>query len=1018
MTDAVSDSRHGADVAGRDILLLDRLRSSVALVSSKSKQNRKFGTAVSIEAKGDTATYVTCAHVIHDVGGLNEVLVGGEPATVVACREPGDPKDLAVIFAKITPDVSPFLLSTHAQRGDAIHLFGFQAFGAHYLLRNIAGVLGKLIKIHDRDNETSLRAWDIIVQDDDLLQHGFSGAPVFHEASQRIIGIVSHRIGDGAKGIALSVDLLPDIWPSIPNALTRQIFRSEELAPLDASVHPPSTQDQLNWLKSTSFLTPIAPGAERTVIGFPTTEVGAVFRGRDAEKSDLKDAVNIYKIVGIVGHAGTGKTALACQAFAEIKNSANYVRTIIYLTAANIEEITLESIIAALGRSLGREAELLSIYNNAAIELEERLRTILRFFDHSTGLIVLLLDNFEKYQDSQGYIVVDELATFIEVMAVQLSSIRVVITTRTPLRLPTTITIFYHPISLDTGLAEDDAVELLRALDPDNLGGLQTASLENLVKLVRRAGFYPRALQAVAGLLREDMMLSPTDLADTPNVIEGEIVKELVRDAITRLDQFDSRILQALAVFGEPVPLAAVEFVARQFFNVEPVAGTIGRLVNSHFVTFDKSARLLSLHPIDRAYAYSLIPPTAAARKDFARKSLALAAARYYRLSRKPQAELRAFDDLRPQLREFHHLLDAEQYRRACILLNSFDLTYLVKWGFAHEALSLRKSVPAHLLTGAVRARHYESMGAIYKAIGYLDDAIQQYRTLAAISVGQSGHEKAQVLNQLSSLYRRMADYDSAVAHSREALAIAEHTNDVEQRAVALADLGFIHWCLGLYPASSEFLTEALRLATTHGWPEKIAYALGYLGSTCSSMGRLGESEEHLLHASALFNSLGNLHGQAYIAERLAEHYLRAGDLVSAKTHARDGIRTSTRIGDLRGQGHGYFIMAKILLADGDTAGALDNANSASSVLAQCGVPEATTAANLLNAVHALATANPRAQIEALLLCAGSPPNAGDLRESWEFAKRASALAEAEGFLDLQRKANELLARLDGRLSF
>jgi tetratricopeptide (TPR) repeat protein len=992
-------------------------RSSLGLVTSSDRENTKFGTAFLIYSNSDESIYLTCAHVVRDVGGPTQVQLDGEPVTATVGSGPDSALDLAVLRASPRADSSPLRLGAAALSGEEVTVVGFHAFGKHYVLRDVSGTLGKSIRLHGRGRAAPVSAWDLIMTDDELLKPGFSGAPVVYGQPEQVIGVVSHSIGGGERGVAVSIEVLPTIWIGQPSEMLEALKWHIGPVPtrpdfVDESIGSGGVDDG----KTAPTLQTYTADTVRTRIGaYPVPPVMA-FRDREVELAEFKEALKSYRIVGIVGYGGAGKTALACRALVEIEHSANQVGVIIYHTAANTNEITIEALVASLGRAIGLEHDLLGIYSSPGLAPQERILRIIAQFRTIDHLIVVLLDNLEKYQDQVGKIVNADLDEFITGIATQESSLRFVFTSRIRPRFSTAVTPSYHHLGLNHGLPGADAVALLRDLDPDDLGGLQSARPAVLVTLAERANCYPRALEALAGLLREDLMLTPDELGTSRAMLEGELVQKLVVDAITKLPDPDVRIIQLVAVFGEPVPEQAIMHLSGSWMPPSDVRSSLRRLVNSHFISFDKAAGLFSLHPIDRSFALSGIPACNNTEGSFCREELARRAASYYELQRKPRTDWLQYDDLRPLLREFDQLTTAGDFAQAAELLGEFDLDYLVGWGFAREALSLRLKIPKNTLSGQTAEHHFRALGQIYRTIGFLDEAIVEYQRIAEAQEVTSEAARGAAFNELSKLYRRMARYEDAIAYSERALDSAIIDERLDYRVDALNDMANICWCVGQYPKGLGLAEEALELVMPSQWQERKGYVECTVAKILMSGGRSPEAADHLIRAFDFFEESQSMHGQFFVNECFAEFYTKSHDLERAVSHIQRAIDLAARIGSLRGQGHGYMVLAKIHLERSDGATAARCAARAREFFEPVGVPEGRMAKWVELAGGALQNGDQFEFAEALLGCARSPANTGDLMDNREFAAGAIAVAERFGYHGISYAGRRIMTDLDNRI--
>lgn len=210
------------------------LQDSVVLVTSNNPKINRFGTAFVIH-RGEQSTYLlTCAHVVEDVGGPAAIDIGGLAAQVVASGAP-DQLDLAVLQVDNLPDKPALRLRPSGQKDSAVTTAGFQIFGRHYLVRALQGKLGEAVELAVRGQPRRIQAWDLKIEDDYQLQPGYSGSPVVDQGSGLVLGIVSHRQGQGERGLAISVEAVGQIWPDMPANLLSE-SQPEEDAPQPVAV--------------------------------------------------------------------------------------------------------------------------------------------------------------------------------------------------------------------------------------------------------------------------------------------------------------------------------------------------------------------------------------------------------------------------------------------------------------------------------------------------------------------------------------------------------------------------------------------------------------------------------------------------------------------------------------------------------------------------------------------------------------------------------------------------------------
>jgi tetratricopeptide (TPR) repeat protein len=1002
------------------------LRQSVVLVTSNDPNNRKFGTSFVIYKDEYTTYLLTCAHVVRDVGGPDQVVVSNYPAKVIASGPENGLYDLAVLQIEKALNVPFLTLNPSGKTGNSFITAGFQSFDNQFLIRTIRGTLDEQVGLEARGQTDRVKAWDLRILDDYHLQPGYSGSPVVDEANMTVLGIVSHRQGEGEKGLAISVEALNKIWLKMPPYLLRLQLLTEDHYP---STKPDtltiqymgeeSNQDEVKQIAQDILSNAIHSRSKtsRRIVGLRPQDVTALFKNRYAESVALREYLTTAKLISVVGHGGTGKTALVCKVLADLEKATDRIGGLIYFTAANIETVNLESVFTAIGQMLDCEKEMIKLYNDSQKSLDKRIESLLSKLRRDDKIYILLFDNFEKYQDEKGNLTDQELMLFLEMTLSHDSALRIIITTRVIPRLPTTVTGFSRPISLDQGLPVEYAAQLLAELDPDNLGGLQDVDTKTLRELAQRAGGYPRALQAIASLLREDLMLTPADLLAHSELFSGDIIDGLVREALMRLDVEALQVMQALAVYGQPVPEAAITYLLTVYLDRTTVRTTLQKLVQSYFVIFNKTTKKFNLHPIDRAYVYQQLPAGEVESTSFTRRSLARGAADYFAAIQLPEEHWRSIENLQPQLAEFEQRLIATDYSTAARLLDQID-KYLLLWGHAHKVREMRIELEDKLEDKQLYIHQSESLGLAHKGLGALDRAIDYFqRMLLAAREVDDKQSQVFALNELSNAYRRLTRYKEAIESSQDALRIAREVRDRKGEGDTLGDLGKIHWCLGHYEETLDYCQQALVIIRDINDRNSEAYILGTLGNANLSLKRLDEALQYYQQALEAFREINNRQGEAYVLQDLGYTYLNLGELDKAAAYCKQGLNIYNEIENQRGVGHCAFVLARIFYAkkEFDTAGKYAERSAAS--LAETNVPETAAAGFLVSVIRSAKSGDGLGEVHALLECARSPANTGDLRESLDFAMEARHIAEVKGLSELLREAESLVSEILAKIS-
>jgi CheY-like chemotaxis protein/signal transduction histidine kinase len=297
----------------------------------------------------------------------------------------------------------------------------------------------------------------------------------------------------------------------------------------------------------------------------------------------------------------------------------------------------------------------------------------------------VVLDDFQDVINPQGQNVPDpELAAALgTLLALRGHHVKVILTTRLVARELALV----HParqshIDLDEGLPAPDAVAVLRAMDADGKVGLQSAPNELLVEAHRRTRGYPRALEALFAILSADRCTSLAEvLADRARALPERALPEnvvdvLVGEAFSRLDPAAQRAMQALAVYGRPVPEAAVDYLLQPFLPGVRSAPVLSLLVNMRLATREQA--LYGLHPADRSYALSRVRREApeghaAGPPSFNHLALLRRAADYFKQLRATRPVGASTEDRAARRAEFELRYSAQDYEAAAEVLAEAD---------------------------------------------------------------------------------------------------------------------------------------------------------------------------------------------------------------------------------------------------------------------------------------------------------------------------------------------------------
>ena len=240
---------------------------------------------------------------------------------------------------------------------------------------------------------------------------------------------------------------------------------------------------------------------------------------------------------------------------------------IVYLSQTGSRRISVPNLYADLCTLLpaATAQQLDALYRDPQVSTAAKMEALLAAFP--AGCVLLLLDNFEDLLDERRELRDGELAAALEtLLRCPPHAVKVIVTTRTP---PYSLALVaperQQRLELDEGLDSPYAENILRAMDTD--GKLGCAR--------RPTRCWPRRAPAPAAIpARWRRSSHPRQRTATPpwpssgqraRLLPDNVVAVLVGEAYSRLDRTAQLVMEALAIYGRPVPAVAVDYLLQPY---------------------------------------------------------------------------------------------------------------------------------------------------------------------------------------------------------------------------------------------------------------------------------------------------------------------------------------------------------------------------------------------------------------------------------------------------------------------
>ena len=663
------------------------------------------------------------------------------------------------------------------------------------------------------------------------------------------------------------------------------------------------------------------------VVGPVPSSVVQYFKDRVPELRSLREqlADERLRLVLVCGRGGMGKTALITKLLHDVQqdftlrlDTATFeVDSIVYVALRQSESRSPDRIIELICRTLEPEAaaELRAKWQEKA-SLADKLEFLFRRI-LGTRRCLIVLDNFEDVLDQENRIHDEftDLREFVEKCLEYDHGARLLATSRRTLVLSSPelegrVGGRRAELPLDEGLPEADAVALLHDLDTDGRLGIKDAPDKTLRDVVRRCHGIPRTLEALVGTLRQRRTWTLAQLLNDQAAF-ARLTDNPARELYGSLSPEERLAVQALALYDRSVPAAAVRYLLPAL----PVDEILDALVRNYAVDYDRDR--FSLHPLDQQYTYRQIPD---ADGDYAKSALHTHAARFFRELRKPQAEWKKIDDLEPQLQEFHHLVRAGLYDRACSLLDDIDDDYLSNWGYYALIVELRSQIAAPLTDRRLQEINWGSLAWSLQQLGEVQRAIDLY-ALALASSRERGKKWAigASLTGLGLAFEDLMEKQKAIEHFEQALAVAKETDHRQAEGINLSSLGFCYAELGEMQKAIKYCEQALAIAKETGNRQQEGNRLCHLGLVYVAMGEMPKAIEHYQQALKIFQEISYRRNEGNCLGVLGDAAVQLGNFEESIRCYQDALAIDQGIGyksgvsrRLQGLGYAHHYLGKL----------------------------------------------------------------------------------------------------------
>jgi predicted ATPase/DNA-binding CsgD family transcriptional regulator len=610
---------------------------------------------------------------------------------------------------------------------------------------------------------------------------------------------------------------------------------------------------------------------ERTAVRLPTQPTS--FVGRGAELDTLAALLNSSRLVTIAGAAGMGKTRLAIELAGR------------FVGLADVEFVGLAAL--ADGRFLAHEVAARLGAAERAGELVER--TLIGHV--GTRPTLLLLDNCEH--------LVADCASLVDALLRGCAELRVLATSRQPLRVPGEVLWRIGPLSLPGrhGLEDSEAVRLFeaRARQVSPTWSIEPGNAGAVADLCRRLDGIPLAIELAASRMETLSVAEVLErLGDRLHLLAAERAGEGRHRTLQAaldwgyqlLDGPERLLFRRLSVFAGSFELSTAEAVCSDArLEAQDIEGLVFRLVEHS---------LLQLTATAGPTTYRLLEPVRQSGSERLAESGEQDAVAERHAAWFLAVACQAEEGERGQdQRDWLERLDA----------NRDDFRAALGWCCGHDS-------DAALTMGSALSWYWVTRGHFAEGRGWLEDV------LATAPTDATGRARGMVAAARLSFYQ--GDYDAARRLCEAGLALLHGPGEDADRGWALTVLAWVHGYEGEQERAVERFEEAI--AATEDELVR-AEALVALGELLLQMGDLARARPHLEEVARLGRGPEAPRARAMLM--LGLRALLRGDRETAEAELGRSLDAFQRLGNGYGVAGTLDVLAGVAVRNADPVRAL-----------------------------------------------------------------------------------------------
>jgi len=308
----------------------------------------------------------------------------------------------------------------------------------------------------------------------------------------------------------------------------------------------------------------------------------------------------------------------------------------------------------------------------------------------------------------------------------------------------------------------------------------------------------------------------------------------------------------------------------------------------------------------------------------YTRRSLELRAAKYYASIRKPEKEWKALADLAPQLAEFEHQMQAENYDDALSVLSSIALSHLFVWGYYLLLVEKCEKLKERLNSPHLKTQTLQIMNVSYQCLGYWEKIVELSGEAIVLARKTEDYDSESIwLGGLGRVYRILGETQKAIVLLEKAILLAHKAGNLHTKASWVNNLGLIYSNIGQFEKALELHQQALDISREAYIRQEVGYSLGHIGYYYYVMGDFDLAIGYYQESLEISRELVDRRSEGIRLYSLGCVYYARGEIARAVECHQSALSIMSDIHEQRWQSYALLELGRIYLYNSDINNAI-----------------------------------------------------------------------------------------------